>query len=152
MSAKQQYRDWLLSYVPRPIRSEPEYRRAIACLERIMSPHPTEAESQIIELLSTLVESYESQAHPTPSGSPGKTLRHLLDARSVRSAEVARATGIPAATLSNVLAERRSLSKANSVKLGSYFGVSPALFLAADLAADARRSQSRGRKTTKSAG
>jgi plasmid maintenance system antidote protein VapI len=42
---------------------------------------------------------------------------------------LSRETGIPAATLSNVLAHRRGISKKNAIRLGKYFGLSPIAFL-----------------------
>jgi len=132
MSTSAEYRILLLKYLPRPIRSEQEYKRAMAQLEDVMTPHPSAAASQIIELLSTLIESYESQTHPTPQASPSKALRHLLDVRGLKCAEVAKKTGIAPATLSNVLANRRSISKANSRRLASFFNVSPVMFLEDD--------------------
>jgi len=56
-------------------------------------------------------------------------LKNLLDAKGVTPAGVAKATGIPPATISNVLARRRGISKANAVVLGKYFGVSATVFL-----------------------
>jgi HTH-type transcriptional regulator / antitoxin HigA len=133
MSTNNEYRSLLLKYLPRPIRSEKEYKRAMAQLEKIMTPHPSAATGQIIELLSTLIESYESQVHPTPQGSPVQALRHLLEVRGLKCAHVAKQTGIAPATLSNVLANRRSISKTNSMKLAGFFDVSPVVFLEADV-------------------
>jgi plasmid maintenance system antidote protein VapI len=58
-------------------------------------------------------------------------LAHLLDVHRLKCAELARATGIPPATLSNVLANRRAISKHNALRLGRHFGVSPVVFLGA---------------------
>lgn len=53
----------------------------------------------------------------------------LLKTKGVTSAEVAKKTGIPTAAISNVLANRRGISKQNAVRLGDYFGLSPIVFL-----------------------
>jgi antitoxin component HigA of HigAB toxin-antitoxin module len=128
VSTATEYRNLLFKIAPRPIHSERGYDQAISLLERIMVPHPSAALSQVIELLSTLIESYESRSWPTPCSTPANVLRHLLATRGIKNAEVARKTGIPPATLSNVLASRRSISKANSQKLAAFFGVSPLIF------------------------
>jgi HTH-type transcriptional regulator/antitoxin HigA len=94
-----------------------------------MEPRPSEARSRLLEVLSTLIECYESREHATPTRSPSQMLAHLLSARGVKSAEVARETGLPPATLSSVLADRRGVSKINARKLAGYFKVSPLLFL-----------------------
>lgn len=129
MSVATEYRDLLLEYVPQPIRSEQAYRRALSQLEKLMVPKPGVARGRLIEVLSTLIEDYESRTSPAPHVPPSQMLAHLVEARGVRCAEVAKKTGIPPATLSSVLAKRRGISKANASKLAKYFGVSPIVFL-----------------------
>lgn len=129
MSTATEYRELLVRFLPHPIRSDADYRRSVAQLERLMVPRPTAARSQFIEVLATLIERYESRDYPTPECDSADVLRNLLDAKGVSPARVAKATGIPPATISNVLARRRGISKANAVILGKYFGVSATLFL-----------------------
>ena len=83
----------------------------------------------LIEVLATLVENYESREHPTPESTPASMLAHCIEAREITAAQVSKDTGIPKATISNVLAERRGISKANAVKLGRYFNVPASFFL-----------------------
>ena len=46
-----------------------EYEKALNQIERLMSqPHLDRAESEMLELLSTLVEHYEAAEYPTPVG------------------------------------------------------------------------------------
>jgi len=129
MSTATEYRDLLVQFAPRPIHSAADYRRTMAQLEQIMVPHPSAARSQLIEVLATLIERYESRDYPTPERAPADVLKNLLDAKGVTPAGVAKATGIPPATISNVLARRRGISKANALVLGKYFGVSATVFL-----------------------
>lgn len=129
MSTATEYRELLMRTLPRPIRTERDHRRALAQLEQIMDLRPSAAQSMLIELMSSLIEQFESREHPTPTVSPAQMLAHLLEAKAVSCAQVAKATGIPPATLSNVLADRRGVSKANAVKLAKYFRVSPTAFL-----------------------
>jgi len=128
MSTATEYRDLLVEFTPHPIRSDADYRRAVAQLEQIMEPHPSAARSQLIEVLATLIERYESRDYPTPDRHPAETLRTLLKTRRVSAAGLAKATGIPPSTISNILAQRRGISKANAVALGAYFGVSASVF------------------------
>jgi HTH-type transcriptional regulator/antitoxin HigA len=129
MSTASEYRDLLIEFVPHPIRSDADYRRAVAQLEQLMEPRPRAARSQLIEVLATLIERYESRDYPTPQHDPADTLKNLLETRGVSAAVVAKATGIPPSTMSSVLAHRRGISKVNAVKLGAYFGVSASVFL-----------------------
>jgi len=129
MSTATEYRDLLVEFVPHPICSDSDYRRAVAQLEQLMEPRPSTARSRLIELLATLIERYESRDYPTPEQAPVEVLKNLLKSRGVSSAVLAKATGIPPSTISNILARRRGISKANAVALGAYFGVSVSLFL-----------------------
>ncbi len=140
MSVATEYRDLLVEFVPRPIRTAKEYRSAKAKLDRLMVPHPGAAQSLLIEVLSTLIERYESREFPTPTTSPAEMLAHLLQSRGLKCAALAKLTGIPAATLSNVLAGRRGISKASAMKLAALFGVSPIVFFDASPAPEPSRS------------
>jgi HTH-type transcriptional regulator / antitoxin HigA len=97
-----------------------------------MVPRPNAARSQLIEVLATLIEKYESREFPTPEADPAGMLAKLLATKGVKAAEVAKATGIPTATISNVLARRRGISKQNAFKLGEYFRVSPIVLLSGE--------------------
>ena len=123
------YQALLLDFTPRPIRTEAAYRKALRQIDKLMKPSNSRAESELLELLSTLVEQYESQEHPTPKASQRDLLAHLLDAKGASKAEAARASDVPRSVITNVLAGRRRLSQANIVKLAAYFNVSSAEFL-----------------------
>jgi HTH-type transcriptional regulator/antitoxin HigA len=129
VSTATEYRQLLTKYVPQPIRSQQMYEQALAQLEKLMMPRPSRARSLLIEVLATLIEKYESREYPTPQVAPSQMLEKLLKTKGVKPADVARTTGIPTATLSNVLAQRRGISKQNAFKLGEYFGISPIAFL-----------------------
>jgi HTH-type transcriptional regulator / antitoxin HigA len=131
-TALKSYEHLLRDVQPRPIRSKAAYRRALAQVEKLMRrPHLSRAESEIVELLSLLIEQYEAIELATPECSPAELLEHLLEARRLSKAELARQTAIPRSVITNVLAGRRGLSKANAVKLANYFGVSLSLFIEA---------------------
>jgi HTH-type transcriptional regulator / antitoxin HigA len=129
MNTVTEYRDLLKKYAPQPIRSPQAYEQALEQLEKLMVPRPDAAHSLLIELLATLIEKYESRDFPTPKVTAPEMLAKLLKIKGVKPADVARTTGIPTATLSNVLARRRAISKQNAFKLGEYFGLSPMVFL-----------------------
>ena len=114
---------------PRPIRTKKALERAYRLIDQLMSKERTSAESDMLELLSMLVEQFESREHPTPHVPPAEMLAHLIVERGVTNAAVARETHIPRSTFTDILAGRRSISKANVSRLASYFGVSPSVFL-----------------------
>jgi len=124
------YESLLLDYQPRPIRSQTAYRKALRQVEGLMSkPYLGRAESEIVAVLATLIEQYESIEHPTPASTPVEMLAHLIEARNVTRAHVARETGIARSAITNILAGRRGISKSNAVRLARYFHVPVGLFL-----------------------
>ena len=63
------YDHLLLELRPRPIRSKSAYRRVLGHVERLMSkPVLSRPESEMVELLSTLIEQYEEVEYPTKRG------------------------------------------------------------------------------------
>jgi HTH-type transcriptional regulator / antitoxin HigA len=72
-----------------------------------------------------LVEEYESGECPTPKVLQSDLLAHLIYAKGVSQAEVARETGLPTSVIANVLKGRRGISQANIARLARYFHVSP---------------------------
>ncbi len=129
VSANPTYEALLLDAKPRPIRNEREYRRVLRYVEKHMEPRPSRAKGDLLELLSTLIAQYESQAYPAPSVSPREMLAHLIEARQLTRAEVARATSIPRSTITNILNGTRGISKANALRLADFFHVARTAFL-----------------------
>jgi HTH-type transcriptional regulator / antitoxin HigA len=130
MSTITEYQSLLLDFTPRPIRTEAEYRRTMRQIDRFMKAERlSRAEGQLLELLATLAEQYESIGYPTPRVSQADLLSHLIDARGVSQAGVARETGVPRSVVTNVLKGRRGISQANIDRLARFFHVSPAAFI-----------------------
>lgn len=129
MTKSQDYNALLLDVQPRPIRTQRALAKAYKLIDQLMSTDRSAAESDMLELLSMLVEEFESRDHPTPNISPAEMLSHLIAERGVAKAEVARETAIPRSTFTDILAGRRGISKANVSRLASYFDVSPSVFL-----------------------
>ncbi|MHC4880528.1 MAG: helix-turn-helix domain-containing protein [Planctomycetota bacterium] len=126
------YETLLLKYKPRPIRNDRDHRRALKQVEELIGrygPVAPRAEGELIAVLSTLIESYEIETTPRRKPTPAETLEHLIESKDVTRAEVARATGIPRSTITNVLSGRRQISKENVTRLASYFHVDPTVFL-----------------------
>ncbi|HEY8296772.1 MAG TPA: hypothetical protein VIG32_01945 [Candidatus Baltobacteraceae bacterium] len=124
------YADLLKEKHPRVIRTEAENARALREIEVFMARgdglRPEEAE--LMDMLTILVERFEEDRYALTSASPAEILRELMSAREMTQAELSRlfpSKGIA----SEVLAEKRAISKAQARKLGAVFHVSPALFL-----------------------
>lgn len=113
----------------RPLRSKAGLDEAIRVIDSLLDREDLQlTEQDYLDVLSDLVERYETEVYPLPRVSDAALLRHLIEAKAVRQAEVARATGIAVSTLSEVLAGKRTLNRAQIGKLSRYFQVDPGAF------------------------
>ena len=121
----------LVREVPlRPIRSDGDLARAIAMIDRLSDRESLgDDEDDYLDVLSGLVERYESETEPEPVVSPADMLRHLIEAKGSSQVAVAAATGISESTLSEILTGKRGISRKAMRSLGEYFRVDPAIFL-----------------------
>jgi HTH-type transcriptional regulator / antitoxin HigA len=120
----------LVRRVPlRPIRREDELDRAISLVDELLDrPTLRLEEHDYLDVLSDLIERYESAAHPIEPASDAAMLAHLIEAKRVTQAVLARETGIAESTVSEVLAGKRDLTRNHIGKLASYFHVGPTVF------------------------
>src|SRR5262245_11489151 len=120
----------LIFQVPlRPIRSDTELDRAIAMVDSLIDRDDLgQDEQDYLDVLSDIVERYESEEHPIAPVSDAEMLGHLIEAKGVTQADVARGTGIAESTISEVLAGKRTLSRTHISKLSRYFHVEPGVF------------------------
>ena len=124
------YADLLIEIEPRPIRSKAALERTYKLIDKLMSrPQLSRAESEMLELLSMLVEQYESREHPTPQVSASDMLEHLIESRGITNAALAAETNIPRSTVTDILAGRRRISLGNVRKFADYFHVPASVFV-----------------------
>src|SRR5436190_811348 len=86
------YQALLVEFVPRPIRSDREYKKSLRQIERLMTAKPTREQGELIDVLATLIEQYEAADHPTPKLPPRELIAHYLENRGLTRAELARKT------------------------------------------------------------
>lgn len=126
------YETLLQEFVPRPISSQRGYQRTLKQIDGLIRKDKrSRAEDDLLELLATLVEQYEiRQGHTTPELSPRDRLAGLIEARQLTQTELSRASQVPRSTINEILAGRRSISKANALRLADYFGIRAEEFIA----------------------
>jgi HTH-type transcriptional regulator / antitoxin HigA len=115
----------------RVIRSEDEYDRAIATLDRLSDRGNgrTPDETEYLLALSVFVERYEEEHHPIPSASGVDMLRYLIETHHRTQSDVATGTGLADSSISEILAGKRKLSVKHIQALARFFKVKPEVFL-----------------------
>lgn len=124
------YMELIRRFPLRPIRSDEELEEATAVLNSLLDRLDDLAseERDYLDVLTDQVERYETDTMPVPKVTDKEILRHLIEAKDVSQAEVAKATGIAVSTISEVLAGKRQLNRAHISKLAPYFNVGVGVF------------------------
>lgn len=123
------YAKLLAKTLPRPIRTEAEHARLTALLLELderdgLSPE----EEALAEVVTLLIEDYEEREHPLPRVSPTESLKALMDERGLRHKDIWPVLGNKGAA-TEILAGRRSISKAQARRLADFFRVPVDLFI-----------------------
>lgn len=84
---------------------------------------------EAIELLTLLVDRYESQRYPVPDAEPVEVLRFLLDQNGLSQRDIAIELGSES-TVSLVLSGKRQLNRDHIARLSARFHVAPSVFFA----------------------
>jgi HTH-type transcriptional regulator / antitoxin HigA len=113
---------------PEVIHDERQNQAYIRRLEELTRKRSvTRAEEKLIELLTVLVQNFESQEYPVPDASPAAVIRHLMDAHKLRQKDLVNIFGTES-IVSDVLNGKRNLTAEHIRKLSARFSVSPAVF------------------------
>lgn len=113
---------------PRLIHSDEELEEYTEALFQLTAkPDPTTDEERAIELLTILVERYESEQYPVPDAEPVDVLRFLLSSNGLSQRELIPELGSES-TVSLVLSGKRQLNRDHIARLSKRFQVSPAVF------------------------
>lgn len=114
----------------RPLRSQDECDWALELIDRFMMQVTlTEEEEDYLGVLSLIVDDWLGERPSTPLPEP-ELLQFLMEDRNLTQQDVARGSGVNAASLNNALMGRKKLSRANIERLASYFKIGPEEFFA----------------------
>jgi HTH-type transcriptional regulator/antitoxin HigA len=118
----------------RPIRSDSELERATAVLVKLARSKPDEemdsGERDYMEALAMLIQRFEQGRRDSalPRLDPVDRLKFLMEQQAMSVSDLGRIIGSqPNASL--ILHRKRSMSKAQILKLARHFSVSAALFM-----------------------
>jgi HTH-type transcriptional regulator / antitoxin HigA len=113
---------------PRLLHSDEELAEYTTALMALTAKKKlTSEEEAAIELLTLLIEQYESQHYPIPNASPAQVLRFLLERNGLSQRDLAVELGSEA-TVSLILSGKRPLTRTHIERLSRRFHVSPSVF------------------------
>jgi HTH-type transcriptional regulator/antitoxin HigA len=125
--------DMIRMGAPRVIHTEEELEAYTnALFELTAKSNPTPDEERAIELLTLLVDRYESDRFPVPDAEPVDVLRFLLASNSLSQRDIVPELGSET-TVSLVLSGKRQLNRDHIGRLSRRFNVSPAVFFGTEL-------------------
>lgn len=113
----------------RPIRSEEELDEATKVIHMLIDQDSlSPPEDDYLDVLSDLVEAYETVHYPDEDVSDADMLRYFMELRELTQATLAKQVGIAESTISEVLAGKRKLTRKQIGKLAKFFHVEPGVF------------------------
>jgi HTH-type transcriptional regulator / antitoxin HigA len=119
----------LADFIPKVIRSESEYDRALSIAERLVSNRNlSNEESKILSLIVTLIEDYEGKHYPMGIVTPHAALLHLMEYSGTSQTDLVGLIG-SAEIVAEIVDGKRSIDPIQAKALGEYFQVSASLFL-----------------------
>ena len=134
MSTKLEMRDTvyaklLAKSLPRSIHTEAEHARLTEILLDLDEREAlTPEEEALAEVLTLLIEDCEEKYHPLPEVAAGDALNALMEERGLKHKDVWPVLGNKGAA-TEVLAGRRSISKAQAKRLADFLRVPVELFI-----------------------
>ena len=93
----------------KPIRTEDDYRAALADIDRLMDAEPDTPEGDRLDVLATLVEAWEEKHVPIEEPDPIEAIRHRMEALGIDRKELEALIG-GRNRVSEVLNRKRPLS------------------------------------------
>lgn len=138
----QEYLDLVHRFPLRPLRSKKDLKLAVEVIDDLTGRSSRgDAADDYLDVLSDLVEKYESEHHPIPDASSIDVLKSFIDDRQTNQRAVALGSGIPVSTISEILGGRRQMNLDHMIKLAGFFKVDAAVFVSRSSQAPAADSQ-----------
>jgi HTH-type transcriptional regulator / antitoxin HigA len=127
-TARPEYAALLARALPAVVHSEKENERLIAMLQEFDAREKlSAAERSLAELLAVLIEKFEDEHYALKPARPVEVLRELMESNGLRQKDLLDVFGTRS-IVSEVLAEKRSLTIEHIRRLSRRFRVSPEVF------------------------
>lgn len=93
----------------RPIKSEKDYKSALAELDRLFDATPNTPDGDYVEVLATLIEKYEQEHYPIDAPDPVEALEYFMESRGLTRSDLEEYIG-GSGRVSDILNRKRGLS------------------------------------------
>jgi len=130
-ASAQKYAQLLATALPKPIETEAENERALEIVNYLMSKGEkklTAEERWLLRMLVRLVEDFEEKAYAIDEAPPRAVLKMLMEDRGLKQIDLAPLFG-GRSRVSDVLAGKREISKAQAKALSVFFKAPADLFI-----------------------
>ena len=123
------YLELLRAFPPRPIQNDDDHRRTIEVINGLIDRGKLTPEvDEYLHVLGSIVGDYEDSIYEHAEYTGLERLRYLMEENGTTQAQLARETGIPVQSLSDILTGKRNLSPNVRQKLSTHFGVTVSFF------------------------
>ena len=124
------YGKLLASELPKPIKNDREFDRMVVRLEELDFPsrNLTPEEEALRDVLAALIDVYDEEHFRIPEQPPYEMVKHLMQQRGLRQADLVPVIG-SRAQVSGLVNGNRGISKSQAKRLAQFFGVSAELFI-----------------------
>ncbi|WP_445637668.1 Transcription regulator with HTH domain [Nostoc sp. DSM 114161] len=123
------YRELLIAYLPKLIKTEAENAQALKLVEDLMHQKLTPEEDELYQLLITLIEKFEQEYYqPSQQNNSVSMLLFILE-ESERSRDDLVAVLGTEELVDNILNGQKKINTEQARKLGEFFHVEPSLFM-----------------------
>jgi HTH-type transcriptional regulator / antitoxin HigA len=127
------YRELLIKYQPKLIRTEEENERALATVEELMHrPNRSLEENELYDLLITLIEKFEREFYsPGKASTPHSMVAFLMEQQNIKPEDLVGIIG-DEEVVAEVLKGKRVMTQEQAKTIGKMFKVDPSLFMSQD--------------------
>ena len=127
------YRELLIKYQPKLIRTEEENERALAIIKELMHrPNRSLEENELYELLINLVEKFEREFYPPGKAStPHSMIAFLMEQQNIKPENLVDLIG-DKEVVDNLIKGKRMITQEQARTIGKMFKVDPRLFARQD--------------------
>ncbi len=112
----------------KPVKTDKDYSEALQEVEKLMNATPDSPEGDRLEILVTLIESYEEKNYPIPPPDPVGAILHQMESQGLSRRDLEPLLG-SRARVSEILNKKRSLSLNMIRKLQKKLGISAEILI-----------------------